>query len=420
MSNSCRYSKGDVIFVSKPFVHVLDNCRRGQLCDYCFKRNSILKRCSKCRFVFYCNEQCQKSSWQIHKYECQRLKRCFPQLPSNSLRFLANIIFMLEVKKNAYEEIGGYQRTFDDLESHSEEIKNDAKRMQQFQTILVALENFMGQKYNPNEIFIIFGKMVINSFSILDNEMQAIGSGLFLGPSILDHSCEPNAVVTFDRIFLYLQAVKDLPTKNIKDVFISYIDQLEIQETKQQQLQEQYYFTCNCSRCIGDYWNKETLRYPLSKENCNDIVEKSKNMLEILKKMKRNNDDPKDILKLALPLLKKQESVMYPINVLLVKIQDIIFDAYINICKWEEALSIGIKTLDAYKYYYSDYHPCLGIQLFRIGKIQLYLEKIKEADNTLKKAEEILKITHGVNHPLYQELFQLIVQCQQELYLSSE
>ncbi|XP_023211798.1 histone-lysine N-methyltransferase SMYD3-like isoform X1 [Centruroides sculpturatus] len=97
-------------------------------------------------------------------------------------------------------------------------------------------------------------EIVINSFSILDSEMQAIGSGLFLGPSILDHSCDPNAAVTFDGRFLHVRAVRDIPSENIRDVFISYIDQMETKETKQQQLQEQYYFTCSCSRCFGDYW----------------------------------------------------------------------------------------------------------------------------------------------------------------------
>lgn len=40
-------------------------------CLYCNNKNCTL-RCSKCKFVFFCNEQCQKKSWSIHKHHCKR------------------------------------------------------------------------------------------------------------------------------------------------------------------------------------------------------------------------------------------------------------------------------------------------------------------------------------------------------------
>lgn len=52
--------------------------------------------------------------------------------------------------------------------------------------------------------------MVINSFTILDNDMNSIGTGVYLACSILDHSCNPNAVATFDGKTISIRATKDI------------------------------------------------------------------------------------------------------------------------------------------------------------------------------------------------------------------
>jgi len=40
-------------------------------CLYCTNKNCKLK-CSGCKFVYYCNSECQKKSWNIHKHHCKR------------------------------------------------------------------------------------------------------------------------------------------------------------------------------------------------------------------------------------------------------------------------------------------------------------------------------------------------------------
>lgn len=54
-------------------------------------------------------------------------------------------------------------------------------------------------------------QMCINSFNILDNDMNSIGTGIYLAASILDHSCEPNAVAVFDGTTIYIRCVKSIP-----------------------------------------------------------------------------------------------------------------------------------------------------------------------------------------------------------------
>lgn len=40
--------------------------------------------------------------------------------------------------------------------------------------------------------------------------MNTIGTGIYLGVSVTDHSCDPNAVATFDGITLNVRAIEDI------------------------------------------------------------------------------------------------------------------------------------------------------------------------------------------------------------------
>lgn len=53
--------------------------------------------------------------------------------------------------------------------------------------------------------------MCVNGFNILDPEMMSIGTGIYLGCSVIDHSCDPNAVAVFEGITIHIRAVKDMP-----------------------------------------------------------------------------------------------------------------------------------------------------------------------------------------------------------------
>lgn len=82
--------------------------------------------------------------------------------------------------------------------------------------------------------------------------MQSIGTGIYLAPSIIDHSCSPNAVVTFDGFTLRVQLTKELPTLDWADIRISYIELMNSTCDRMKELRERYYFDCDCPRCHSD------------------------------------------------------------------------------------------------------------------------------------------------------------------------
>lgn len=51
--------------------------------------------------------------------------------------------------------------------------------------------------------------MCVNSFSICTQELQSVGTGIYLAASVVDHSCKPNAVVTFEGTTLYMRALEE-------------------------------------------------------------------------------------------------------------------------------------------------------------------------------------------------------------------
>ena len=73
------YKRGqEVLRDSKPFSYVVFQKYRKIVCDCClkkYKNEGILKACAKCKWVYYCDQTCQKDAWKSHhKVECKYLQ----------------------------------------------------------------------------------------------------------------------------------------------------------------------------------------------------------------------------------------------------------------------------------------------------------------------------------------------------------
>lgn len=169
---------GDKVLESDPSVFVLSNSVRGQCCDLCFAKSEELLRCSKCKFSRYCNRECQKNAWKDHKIECERILNVSPNIPSDLVRLMARII---QQKHSKYDQPPSVYTT---LVSHQGKL--DEQRRETFSAILVVLRQFVGerhlQKSSTGELFDLFGKILCNSFTICDAELQSLGRQVFSFP----------------------------------------------------------------------------------------------------------------------------------------------------------------------------------------------------------------------------------------------
>ena len=465
---------GNLLHTSEPYAHQILASQRSKRCEECFQsvtrtmstmaaltsgtsgsdnsqavESPTLRRCTACKVVHYCSVECQKKAWTFHKLECKSFRRVCPKIPTESVLLLLRLLQRQKRgdHKKVSEEIFGKKRTFTDLVDHVEAIKQDERRLGEFIRITQTLKAFVGDAFPlppPDELLETFGRMVVNTFTVCDGEMMAVGVGLYLGPSALDHSCRPNAVVTMEGTKLSLRNIIDVDLKS-QQICISYSDQLGLTRDRQAELSSQYYFTCDCVMCTDKDMDALMQSVKCPELNCRGallrqtekatyhcthcetsfpngsdaivrylaLVKKSQSTLNQLKGM-REEGQSKEMLATAQDLLIEQDGILHEMNVFHVKALDKAMDAAIDTGNWKDALDYGLATLEAYKHYYPNCHPNVGVQLMKIGKLQLYLQQLQEAFVSLQQAEHILMNTHGTEHSLYAELKSLLEQCCEE------
>uniref|UniRef100_A0A158PCM2 SET domain-containing protein n=1 Tax=Angiostrongylus cantonensis TaxID=6313 RepID=A0A158PCM2_ANGCA len=64
--------------------------------------------------------------------------------------------------------------------------------------ILISYVHGIDVQHCQTELFSAYGKLVTNAFSITDTTGRVLGTGLYLGISVHNHSCTPDAFVCFD------------------------------------------------------------------------------------------------------------------------------------------------------------------------------------------------------------------------------
>ncbi|XP_071997291.1 histone-lysine N-methyltransferase SMYD3 isoform X2 [Engystomops pustulosus] len=365
------FAIGELVTSAEPLVYT--TCRgknsAASVCDHCVCRSEKLLRCSQCKFARYCNSLCQKKAWKDHKRECLCLKSIFPNVPTDSVRLVARIIFKLLEEPNC---TSGELYSINDLQSHFKELNEDMK--EGLGHLAATLEQYLkkeipdSSKLPPGfQTLEYFCKLTCNSFTISDGEMQDVGVGLYPSLSLLNHSCDPNCVIVFEGTRLHLRSAKKIPKGEEDEDMLS--------------------------------GNEEASRE----------MEHSLTKLEEL----RSQNNLKEALALCKELIKT--SKLPNKNIHHLKALDFAMDLCIHLEIWEEALQFSLQTLGPYSLYYSNYHPVRAVQIMKVGKLQLHLGKFPEAMITLKQAFEIMKVTHGRDHGLTQNLLKLLGECEMEM-----
>jgi len=273
------FEAGEVFLEETPYLYALHDKHRGQRCDCCFKSPETsnikpVKPCSRCRFIFYCGKDCQKRDWKLHKNECLRIGNMdpslVPKLVNQFTRLVARAID-LDQMGESQKESNFYKRSFWDLKSHVEEIKQDPERMAKVDTVIEVLEYFMKTpdpttmlRYNRDKMTELYGILAMNNMGATDQlSDEETGSCLYLDVSRLDHSCRPNAAMYFlgtkAKVFI-LQDGKNEKPDGIRSSGLSYLriayninDMIRQTPTKERReaLKKKYFFDCDCGDCTS-------------------------------------------------------------------------------------------------------------------------------------------------------------------------
>ncbi|OQR66985.1 SET and MYND domain-containing protein 3-like [Tropilaelaps mercedesae] len=267
-------------------------------------------------------------------------------------------------------------------------------------------------KPDPDRALRVFGRMMINRFSVQTSYLEPIGEALYIGPSVHDHSCCPDASFTFNGAQLTIRAARDMAVTNPRQIYICYLDILQTLEDRQSFLQDHYFFRCACPYCVDVQHPinrispvKESLRDSLRSAlvacvHCDSKPDPSH--LEALFFRARTlieDDDSDDIASGRTDTLK-----FWKIDALAVAFE---CAERLPHRRHKEALEIGLRLLANFRLTYGECRPCVSVCCFRLATIAA--EVMTEGRNAgndcdlgqiIKDARRRLMITHGKGHPL--------------------
>ena len=139
------------------------------------------------------------------------------------------------------------ERSFLDLVSHEDKIEEAdlcARQVFDCLTELIPVATGSWQHFKQ-----VYGKLIINSFEISGQDDEKLGWALYIGPSILDHSCVPSAEVDFRGKNITIKSRVTMRPTDLSKNSICFIDRTRTFTERQETLSRQFGLSCCCSLC---------------------------------------------------------------------------------------------------------------------------------------------------------------------------
>lgn len=242
-----------VLFKSrKPFEHsrtqISAQAVTNTSCAYsnCRSKKATVN-CIGCKAVDYCSKKCQDLDHSLHEKQCKAIQS---QSLGNSLNKVLPTAVRGIIQLVSNPAALAKDSPFMDLASHEDELRRVQSKWDDISLQAHAVVNLLQRK--PE--FVKYAleslcRLSTNGFRVESN----VGNGpigLCLDPLLAraNHSCRPNAAITFDGKRATLRALS--PIAKGEQIFISYIDETQRQEVRREALAKTWFFQCLCSRCV--------------------------------------------------------------------------------------------------------------------------------------------------------------------------
>uniref|UniRef100_A0A8C2ZRH3 [histone H3]-lysine(4) N-trimethyltransferase n=1 Tax=Cyclopterus lumpus TaxID=8103 RepID=A0A8C2ZRH3_CYCLU len=402
-----HFALGELVFACPAYSYVLTVNERGAHCENCFTRREDLFKCGKCKQAYYCNIDCQRSDWSMHKLECVAMCAYGENwCPSETVRLVARILMKQRVttERTPSEKL----LLLTEFESHLD--KMDSEKDELNQADIAALHHFYSKHISdlPDEQALteLFAQVNCNGFTIEDEELSHLGSAVFPDVALMNHSCSPNVIVTYKGTLAEVRAVQEINPGD--EVFNSYIDLLYPTEDRKERLLDSYFFTCQCTECTSKSKDKakmeiKKLSSPTEPEEIQSMVYYAKNVIEEFRRAKHY----KNILFLCLyfELLEicelsqeKMAAIFADTNVYMLHMMYQAMGVCLYMQDWDGAMSYGEKIIQPYSVHYPAYSLNVASMYLKLGRLYLGLEKKTQGVKALNKAVAIMEVAHGKDH----------------------
>eukprot|EP00729_Bicosta_minor_P001163 gene1163-12050_t len=288
---------GEVIMRSHPASCTVLGHMRGERCSWCLSKaptdpatgevlpGKELKRCSGCKEAWYCSgKKCQRHHWSAHKAMCKAWQKkgglaslSLPDAAISDFEMLAEICSKsmapapaAAAAAAAASAVGAVasptpplfalatsRATVDALESHKSEMKAAHPKLfeQLRKTAALAASVDLGQGVaDASALLEHLCRFHCNNFGIVTPLFNPEGAGCYPWGALLNHGCNGNCVLTYapdhatGRPHQVIRCID--PVVAGGELVHAYCDAILPLEARQSQIKKDYFFECNCNRCL--------------------------------------------------------------------------------------------------------------------------------------------------------------------------
>jgi SET and MYND domain-containing protein len=257
-------------------------------------------------------------------------------------------------------------------------------------------------------------KFQCNNFGILDALQFVIGHGVYPQGAILNHSCDPNCILTYEGSQQVIRTIQ--PVKDGDELHHSYTDICEPTSIRQEHLQMIYGFQCECDRCRGiGKWKaiEDALAedFGMTSEDQRYVQQCMYSAQEFSTNDDADNDDDMEELK------RQYNFLCQALDVQRRKLGKYHLERYKSEClALSTSLMMGVEdtiihaehVVNFLKFVCNKYHPLLVVQQMTLADLQYVHGRIHLAEKQFGQLMEICKVTFGKNH-VYVQRYQALL-----------
>ncbi|POS77476.1 hypothetical protein DHEL01_v204134 [Diaporthe helianthi] len=264
---------GSEIFHSIPLITAAESAHEGT-CDFCFYNSgSSINRdgrfyssntdddarpavtcCGACKVARYCSKECQTKAWKsYHKFECKILRDSPPI--TSLVQALCRLLIWIKRGTLLEDDMRVIVALETKFEAHLERTRqlagDDGPEIDKSLEVSQNLHSVIKPGISLGLCRQLYCMLSINGLAIRPPELEvAHGTCLDLVVSLINHCCDENAHIFFEGRELRCRAVKNIAAGT--EITVCYPDGRQDVLNRRSVLKDQFFFTCDCSKCKSD------------------------------------------------------------------------------------------------------------------------------------------------------------------------
>lgn len=297
------------------------------------------------------------------------------------------------------------------------------------------LHHLMQLRCNVHAITDITNKEGSNECHSVERLEQArIAMAIFPTASLLNHSCDPNTIVSYEGRLVTIRATKKIcKGEQILHCYGPHVKHMPTAE-RQAALQNQYFFDCDCTACVRDSLTSNPFPDMFQCLQCSELLKAvgkdtgfctqckvSCDMTTSFQEWKEalllydsgtqsmENNHHEEALKSFRKALKIHKQLLHVSSKTLGQTHDSIAEVYAFLEKFSKAswhCEASCKTVEAF--YGSDSIE-LANELFKLSQLQFNARKAEQVLDTTQRALKLLSLYYGDKDERVLELKQMRV-----------